>query len=66
MVLSNKVSLDSIPEEYYNHFFELMDHENYVGTIGGLPGQALYIIGRYENRVIFLDPHYVQSNEEEL
>lgn len=64
--ISNRVSLESIPEEYYGHYFELMDHPSWVGSIGGLQGQALYILGSYENKVIFLDPHYVQSNEEEL
>ncbi len=62
--LSNRVSLESIPEEFQAHYLDLMDHPSWVGTIGGLNGQALYIIGSYENRVIFLDPHYVQSNEE--
>jgi hypothetical protein len=40
-----------------------MRNKNWVGTIGGLNGQALYILGSYEDKVIFLDPHKVQSNE---
>ncbi len=44
----------------------MMNHPCWVGSIGGVKGQALYIVGSYENKVIFLDPHYVQSNEEEL
>lgn len=48
----------------YKHYFEMMNHPTWVGSIGGIKGQALYIIGSYENKVIFLDPHYVHSNEE--
>ena len=44
----------------------MMGHRSWVGSVGGLDGQALYILGSYENKVIFLDPHKVQSNEEEL
>lgn len=44
----------------------MMDHETWVGAIGGVKGQALYIVGSYDRRVIFLDPHYVQSSEEEM
>ena len=45
--LSNRVSLEGIPQELYSHFFKLMNHPSWVGTIGGLRGQALYIIGSY-------------------
>jgi hypothetical protein len=43
-----------------------MKHETWVGAIGGIKGQALYIVGSYDDKVIVLDPHYVQSTEEEL
>ena len=64
--LTNRVSLNNIPEDIQPHYFEMMNHRSWVGTIGGVKGQALYIIGSYENKVIFLDPHYVQSNDEEM
>lgn len=64
--LSNRVSLSEIPFELRPHYFAMMEHPTWVGSIGGVKGQALYIIGSYEDKVIFLDPHYVQSNEEEL
>jgi hypothetical protein len=44
----------------------MMDNPSWVGSIGGVKGQALYIIGSYDQKVIFLDPHYVQSNDEEM
>lgn len=40
-----------------------MDSKYFVGNIGGVKGQALFIIGYYDQRVIYLDPHYVQSNQ---
>ena len=43
-----------------------MRHSSWVGSIGGVKGQALYIVGSHEERVIFLDPHYVQSQDEDL
>ena len=64
MSLTNRVSLNNIPQELYPHYFELMNYPSWVGTIGGVKGQALYIIGSYDQKVIFLDPHYVQSNDE--
>ena len=43
-----------------------MSHPSWVGAIGGVKGQALYIVGSYEGKAIFLDPHLVQDNEEEM
>ena len=44
----------------------MMNNPTWVGSIGGVKGQALYIIGSYDEKVIFLDPHYVQSNDQEM
>jgi hypothetical protein len=64
--LTNRVGLNNIPSDLQPHYFEMMNHPSWVGTIGGVKGQALYIIGSYDSKVIFLDPHYVQSNDEEM
>lgn len=37
----------------------------FVGAVGGNGGEALYLIGHYCEKIIFMDPHYVQSYEEE-
>lgn len=37
----------------------------FVGVVGGNGGEALYLIGNYASKFIFMDPHYVQSYEEE-
>lgn len=42
-----------------------MNNESWVGSVGGVKGQSLYIVGHYNKKVIFLDPHYVQSDVEE-
>ena len=42
-----------------------MDSASWVGSVGGVKGQALYIVGHWKSKVIFLDPHYVQSNFED-
>lgn len=33
----------------------------FCGAISGVRGQALYILGHYDDQIIFLDPHYVQK-----
>lgn len=33
----------------------------YVGVVGGNGGEALYLIGHYGQKFIFMDPHLVQS-----
>ena len=38
VALSNRVSIDSIPENLHGHYFNLMKHKKWVGTIGGLHG----------------------------
>ena len=43
-----------------------MNHPSWLGSIGGVKGQALYICGSYDQKVIFLDPHYVQNNDDEM
>jgi cysteine protease ATG4 len=38
----------------------------FKGVIGGKPEKALYFIGRKEEDYIYLDPHYVQSANENI
>ena len=32
--------------------------------IGGVGGEAIYIVGHHEDNIIILDPHYVQSEKD--
>ena len=41
-----------------------MKHESFCGIAGGLPGEAIYILGHYDESLILLDPHYVQKADE--
>jgi hypothetical protein len=38
-----------------------MSHSTSLGVIGGIPKKALYFIGRDNEDLIYLDPHYVQQ-----
>ncbi|XP_051912539.1 cysteine protease ATG4D-like [Hippocampus zosterae] len=41
----------------------LLEHPCSLGMIGGRPGKAHYFLGKtHDNRLFFLDPHYVQSS----
>lgn len=35
----------------------------FCGMIGGVSGQALYIVGFQDDKAIILDPHYVQEED---
>lgn len=37
----------------------------FCGMIGGVSNQALYIVGFQDEKVICLDPHYVQDEDEQ-
>lgn len=36
----------------------------FCGMIGGVSSQALYIVGFQDDKVICMDPHYVQDENE--
>ena len=40
-----------------------MKVQYFVGMLGGNGGEALYLIGHYDDKFIFMDPHYVQEYE---
>ena len=66
IAISNRVGVKEIPENLNPHLKYLMSYKNFAGIMGGIAGQALYILGFYEDKVIILDPHYVQSSETEF
>lgn len=59
--VSNRLGKDKIEIDYKDHFLDLMKLPYFIGFIGGDGGEALYLIGHYASKVIFMDPHYVQS-----
>lgn len=42
----------------------MLRHPNSIGMISGIGGEAIYIAGYYEDQLIALDPHFVQSEDE--
>jgi cysteine protease ATG4 len=36
------------------------------GLIGGKPQKALYFVGMKEEEYVYLDPHYVQTAQEDI
>ena len=50
-----------LDEDMYNDVLKIFDIKTNIGFIGGKSSRAFYFIGKCEDNVIFLDPHYVQD-----
>ena len=61
MFISVRHGLYLLDEDMYSDVLKIFDIETNIGFIGGKNTRAFYFIGRCENNVIFLDPHYVQN-----
>lgn len=59
--VSNRLGKFKIEDDYKGHLLDVMTIPYFVGAVGGNGGEALYLIGHYASKVIFMDPHYVQS-----
>ena len=59
--ISVRHGLNEIEKEMYSKILSFFDFENNIGIIGGKQNRALYFIGKCEDNLIFLDPHYVQN-----
>lgn len=65
IAVSNKIG--SKPEQsnldpaYIPHLQHLMKMNSFCGMVGGISGEALYVVGSHEDQAIVLDPHYVQE-----
>ncbi len=64
MVVNNRVSTSTIEEKMRGHLYEVLGHKNSIGMISGIGGEAIYIAGYYQDQLIALDPHFVQSETE--
>ena len=63
IILLSRVGLEIPQEEYKRTVMDLLTLPQSVGIIGGKPNRALYFIGREGmDRLIYLDPHYVQES----
>ncbi len=61
LFVSVRHGLYSLDEQMYDEVLKIFDIDTNIGFIGGKNSRAFYFIGKCENNVIFLDPHYVQS-----
>ena len=48
-------------KRYFEALRLFLDMKESVGIIGAKPGSAMYFVGFQENRLLCLDPHYVQK-----
>ena len=46
---------------YYSVIFKCLELGCSVGIVGGLPQRSFYFMGYYANKLIYLDPHFVQD-----
>lgn len=44
-----------------DHLNTVLENKRSTGMITGIGGEAIYVVGYYEDQLIALDPHYVQS-----
>uniref|UniRef100_A0AC35U6I0 Cysteine protease n=1 Tax=Rhabditophanes sp. KR3021 TaxID=114890 RepID=A0AC35U6I0_9BILA len=60
IIVPVRLGLKKVNKCYYEHFKVLFSTEACVGILGGKPKRALYLIGCYDNELIYLDPHMAQ------
>lgn len=59
-MLHTKLGMEKADKLFLPHLKELMKLPYFCGLLGGIPGKALYILGFKNDKMICLDPHYVQ------
>ena len=59
--ISVRHGLHNLNEDLFNEVLKIFDIKTNIGLIGGKNSRAFYFIGKCENNLIFLDPHYVQQ-----
>ena len=61
LFISIRHGLYNLEEDYFNDVLEIFDIDTNIGMIGGKNTRAFYFIGKCDDNLIFLDPHYVQE-----
>lgn len=59
--VSVRHGLYSLDDGMYKEVFKIFDIETNIGFIGGNNTKAFYFIGKCDDNIIYLDPHYVQE-----
>ena len=52
----------TIEEVYLYHLLQLAKDKRFVGMAVGQKNEALYVVGTFDKKAVFMDPHYVQGN----
>lgn len=55
-----RIGLNGPEDKYLKCLTKMIESRLFTGIIGGKPDKALFIVGKIENRFIYLDPHLVQ------
>ena len=59
--ISVRHGLHNLNEDLFKEVLKIFDIKTNIGLIGGKNSRAFYFIGKCDNNLIFLDPHYVQQ-----
>lgn len=58
--MQTKLGMGALEPCYVPHLKEVMKLKQFCGMLGGSPGKAMFILGFKDDKVVGLDPHYVQ------
>jgi hypothetical protein len=61
LLISVRLGLESISKEYFDSIRHIYKIPYNLGIIGGKKNSALYFIGEYQDKLIYLDPHVNQK-----
>lgn len=64
--VSVRLGLEYIPKKYFDSVSHIFKIPNNLGIIGGRKNSALYFIGEYMDRLIYLDPHVNQVSVKDI
>ena len=56
-----RLGLSEINSIYFNSLKTTFTFPQSLGIIGGRPNHALYFVGAFENKLVYLDPHETQQ-----
>ncbi|EAS02268.1 peptidase family C54 protein (macronuclear) [Tetrahymena thermophila SB210] len=59
-----KFGINKFEMQHKDYFIELLKIKNFVGALSGTETKGMYIIGFQEDRLIVLDPHFIQKSTE--
>ncbi|MES1911765.1 MAG: hypothetical protein MHM6MM_004146, partial [Cercozoa sp. M6MM] len=61
LLIPLRLGLDELNEAHVQDLLTCLQQPQSVGIMGGKPGRSLYFVGYQDTRLVYLDPHTVQS-----